>query len=916
MRVTGSIRLVAALLMAPRLLEAQERGAAALGEEVRGLDVTTRVLMIGAHPDDEDTQLLTWLARGRRVETAYLSLTRGDGGQNLIGNELGPALGVLRTQELLAARRVDGARQYFTRAYDFGFSKNAEETYRFWPRELLLQDVVTVVRAFRPHVIVAVFSGTPRDGHGHHQVSGQLAREAFDVAGDTLRIPRRLTGDLGGWTPAKFYRAARFDPANATLRMNVGEFNPVLGRSYAEIAGESRSQHRSQAFGTLQPKGVRWDYVRLEASRVTSGDAATAEPSLFAGIDTTWHRFEGLDLPPAVRAALSALPASTARIGAALDLREPARAVAPLAGHVRLLRSAHDSLVSRRGTWWRRDTTARCPGVYVPTCGERLGDLAASLTVALERAERALVLAAGVAVEAVAPRGLVAAGDTLPVVIEVYNRGTVPIELHEAAVMSRSNNRAARQALGRTLLPDSASRDTLPLVALEAVESWWLPYGLVGGGGIFNLGDNLNDTLRLTSGWPGVEQLVVGEDRARTHWATVDLVIAGAPVRVEVPKIVHRYADPAQGEVRRPIASVPPVNILLPSAIEYAPAGRPIEREVRVALQSSTTRPRSLTVELRLPEGLRADSATRTVTLQPFQQASVAFKLRGTLAQGWTQIEAVASSDGQRFTRGFVPIEYAHIDPQQFYRPARTYLSVVDAALPRGVAVGYVPGVGDNVAPMLTQLGIPVTILDTASLATADLSRFTTIVVGPRAYEASDALVAANARIIEFARRGGTVVVQYGQYEMQRPGIMPHPISIARPHDRVTDERAPVRFLDPRHPLLRVPNAIDSADFAGWVQERALYMPRTFDPAYTPVLEMNDPDEPPNRGAILVAPVGRGTYVYTTLSFFRQLPVGVQGPARLFVNLLGGGRPTVSPAVPRSTRPTSRAPADARPAGR
>src|SRR4029079_18291979 len=251
-RLVRSLILGLLVLSAPRLLEAQERGATVMGEAVAGLDVTSRVLVIGAHPDDEDTQLITWLARGKQVETGYLSLTRGDGGQNLIANELGPLLGMIRTQELLAARRIDGGRQFFTRAYDFGFSKTAEETYTHWVKDSILRDVVTVVRAFRPQIIVAVFSGTPRDGHGHHQVSGLLAREAFDAAADTVRFPRSATLGLGPWSPAKFYRAQRFNPAEATLSFNVGELSPFRGMTYAVIASVSRSQHLSQGFGALQ----------------------------------------------------------------------------------------------------------------------------------------------------------------------------------------------------------------------------------------------------------------------------------------------------------------------------------------------------------------------------------------------------------------------------------------------------------------------------------------------------------------------------------------------------------------------------------------------------------------------------------------------------------------------------------------
>jgi len=264
--------------------------------------------------------------------------------------------------------------------------------------------------------------------------------------------------------------------------------------------------------------------------------------------------------------------------------------------------------------------------------------------------------------------------------------------------------------------------------------------------------------------------------------------------------------------------------------------------------------------------------------------------VRGALRPGMTSISAVMNADGGSYREGFVPIEYPHIAPQRYYRVAATWLSVVDVVVPPTLNVGYIPGVSDNLPPMLRQLGVPVTVIDTAALATADLSRFSTLVIGPRAYEASGALVANNQRILNFARRGGTVVVQYGQYEMQQPGIMPHPVTIARPHDRVTQEGAPVRMLDAGARMLRWPNPITEADFAGWVQERALYMPRTFDERYVPLLEMNDPGEPPNRGALLVTPVGQGTYVYTTLSFFRQLPAGNPGAARLFVNLLCAGQ--------------------------
>ncbi|MEO8621278.1 MAG: PIG-L family deacetylase, partial [bacterium] len=408
---------VSFVLTAPRLLVSQERGATVLGEAVAGLDVTARVLVIGAHPDDEDTQLITWLARGRQVETGYLSLTRGDGGQNLIGNELGVLLGMIRTEELLAARRLDGGRQFFSRAYDFGFSKTAEETYKHWPKDSILRDVVTVVRAFRPQVIVAVFSGTPRDGHGHHQVSAILAREAFDAAADTVRFPSRMTLGLGAWSPSKFYRASRFTPAEATVTFNVGELSPLRGRTYAEISSESRSQHLSQGFGSLQRRGTSLDYLKLEVSRVS--EAGKRETSPLQDVAPDWSRFRAVALPITERAALDSLPAAIAAARAIENIASPAPMVAPLARVSRLLTAVRNKLPCPRG-----GLAVGCEGL--------VGDLAISLETAESRARAGLLASAGVLVEATAPRELVAVRDTLPVTISVYNQGRSDVVLESA----------------------------------------------------------------------------------------------------------------------------------------------------------------------------------------------------------------------------------------------------------------------------------------------------------------------------------------------------------------------------------------------------------------------------------------------------------------------------------------------------
>lgn len=858
--------LAAAAVLAPHPARAQRNGAAELAELVRGLGVNTRVLMIGAHPDDEDTQLLTWLARGRRVETAYLSLTRGDGGQNLIGNELGEALGAIRTEELLAARRIDGAHQYFTRAYDFGFSKSAEETYKHWPKDSILRDVVSVVRDFKPHVIIAVFSGTPRDGHGHHQVSGLLAREAFDLAGDSVRMPRSVTHGRSAWTPLKFYRSSRFG-GESTYRFDVGEYSPLRGESYAEIAAESRSQHKSQAFGSLRRKGVIMDGVRLEASRVSRAVPGMTEKSLFDGIDTTWARVAS-EIPGA-RAVVDSIPTALAAVQSAYDPFAPGRLLAPLD---RVERLAH---------------AVRGGGP----------DVVQSIIVLEERLERARLIASEIGIDVAVDHETWAAEEPIQVTTTLFNRGLTPMKAGARFQPSPPNETRDLAPLGSVQFRDTIRDSVL-------TQPWWLTSPRIGD--IFGTPIPARPEASLAAG----------------HSAGIYVNVDATPLAIAWP-VTYRHADPIKGEVDRPIAIVPAVNVTVDEPIQYVPANRPFDRTVKVELRSASNHARSVRVSLQLPRGLTADSSSITIGLPDYAgnfggegepqglaggravagnspSRTVEFHIRGTLPEGRFHIAAAAESEGRRYTEGYTLVDYDHIRPQRLYREATIELSAVNVQVASGLDVAYIPGVGDNVAPMLAQLGVPITIIEPDKVASTDLSRFTTVVVGPRAYESSPALVAANPRLLDFARRGRTLVVQYGQFEMANPGIMPYPVTLVRPADRVTEENAAVRITDPSSPLLNGPNRIGPADWDGWVQERSLYMPRTHDARYRTMLSMNDAGEQPNDGAILVAPLGTGTYVYTTLALFRQLPAGVPGGARLFVNLLSAdqrsaGTPAAAP---------------------
>jgi LmbE family N-acetylglucosaminyl deacetylase len=857
-------------LTAPRLLS-QERGASALGEDIAGMGTTTRVLMIGAHPDDEDTQLIAFLAKGRHIETAYLSLTRGDGGQNLIGNELGEVLGMIRTEELLAARRIDGGHQYFARAFDFGFTKTLDETLGKWPKDSLLKDAVAIVRAFRPQVIIAVFTGTPADGHGQHQYSGVIAREVFDAAADSVRFPPSVVGGLKPWAPAKFYRLRR-NAQNATLEFNVGEYSSLLGRSYSEIATVSRSQHASQGQGAIPQRGRRFSGVALEASRVSSPSAP--EKTLFDNIDSSWSRFNNLSLPDSARSALDSLRVAEAEVRSARDLADPTTMVSSLVSYVRLATRAESGVTC---------TTLDALNAEMQTCDAAHGDLALALRSTLARSSDALFNAAGVVVEATAAREYVAAGEAMPVTVTLYNQGKVPV-VFESVSLTNALGMASRQP--KTIPPDSIARQELIYNGgLNPTLPWWLRRP--------RNGDTFQQPLN---------EMIIGEDRLESSGVEATVRIANVPVTVHSGPIVYRFADPARGEVRRPIATIPEVSLLMQREVEYARASALFDRTMLVYVHSGASTPRTVTVTLNLPAGVKADSATRTLTLPPFGDANLYFRVQGKLAPGRHPVRAVATVNGKQSSVGFVPIEYSHIRPLRYYRQAQVQLEAVPATF-ANLKVGYIKGVGDNELPMLEELGIPVVELDPVSLPQTKLDGFTTIVLGPRAYEASPALVANNSVLLNFANKGGTLVVQYGQSPYARLHVLPYPFSLTGTGSRVTDENAQVRVIDPRSPLLAAPNKIADADFANWVQERTSYMPTNLDSHYRTVFSLNDPNEPPNDAAVLVAPLGKGTYVYTTFSFFRQLPAGNPGAARLFINLLSAtpaaaNRPPIPPSVP------------------
>jgi len=806
-----------------QLAPAGTGGVAALASTLRQLGSNKRVLMIGAHPDDEDTQLLVLLARGMGAQAAYLSLSRGEGGQNLIGPELGPELGVIRTEELLAARELDGARQYFTRAYDFGFSRTAEETFRFWPRDSILKDVVAIIRRFRPQIIIAVFSGTPADGHGQHQVSGMIARQAFDLMRDSA----------GG--PVKFYRSTRFDTSATTLAFSVGRLDPLLGQSYFQVAMASRSRHRSQDMGQLQRMGPATARVALVAAKSSSPEA-----SLFAGIDTTIHVAGFSALIDSARAALT-----------------PWRPAATVSYLTRALRALGSAEVEQRSLL-----------------------------------EQAIATAAGVTIDGTADDGIVTPGQRLQIEVGIWNAGDSAIRIDSVAIDAPGGWLLERLELGAPALAPGAvlSRRFVLTVARDAerTQPYFLRRPLINRGGLYDWSTVAPEVRGMPFEPPPVS-------------ARVRLLIGGELVTL-TREIVYRYRDQAIGEVRRPLFVTRDLDVrITPDELVWPIDGSRDPRHFTVTVINRSRTPVAARASVTVPRAWPPVPAESVAFTREDEAKSLAVTVSMPPADsarpGRYDLRVAASgSDGRRQEGALQIIDYPHIRPRALARASAAEILAARIALPGLSRVGYVRGASDRVPEALSAVGVPLEMIGADSLARGDLSRYDAIVIGSRAYETEPALVANNGRVLDYARNGGLLIVQYQQYPFVDGGFAPYPLRMARPHDRVTDENAPLTLVAPDHPAFHYPNEIGADDWRGWVQERGLYFARDWDTTYAPLLETHDPPpSPPQelKGGLLVAPVGRGTYVYTGLSFFRQLPAGVPGAYRLFVNLLGLKRKTV-----------------------
>jgi LmbE family N-acetylglucosaminyl deacetylase len=796
-------------------------------QQLRSFATLGSVLYIAAHPDDENTRVITYLARGRGYRTAYLSLTRGDGGQNLLGPQFGEQLGVARTQELLAARRLDGGRQYFTRAKDFGFSKDYQDTLRIWDRQAVLADIVRVIRSFRPDVIVTRFSPQSGNTHGHHTASTVLAMEAFKLAGDPRAFPEQL-GELTPWQPTRIVHnvgvpgtGAAVDLGNGTgvVKMEVGGTDPVLGESFASIAARSRAMHKTQGFG--MGDGAVVGGSRTESFLPLGGEPATRD--ILDGVDTTWSRVPG-------GAEIGRL---TEEVIARFKPEDPAASVPALLA----LRSRVSALPAD------------------PVVSDKRQQL--------DRIIRACI---GLEVETRVDQPEAVPGETLKMRHTAVLQSRLSVRW--TAVRYPSIQRAVTKVLELRANQPVVRDDTqiLPATTPPSQPYWLRKEGTAG---MFHVDDpSLIGRPENPAAFPIEYDFEVGGQT---------LVISGEPVQV---------ADPANAASRRRLDVIPPVSLRFVSGVElFAPgAERPVTLELTAARANVVG-----TVQLEGPTGWRIKAAS-----QPFHLAAAGEHARFTFtvtapAQLATAIfEGSVEVSGVRFNTQRIELRYDHIPFQLLQPVARLKAVSLDLAI-RGGHIGYLPGAGDDVAGCLERMGYAVTQLTGGDLIPVKLRPMDAVVIGIRAFNTRKDLGRHLSALFEYVEAGGTVIAQYNLSDgLGGTWLAPFRLHISR--DRVTDEHAPVTFLAPDHPVLTRPNRITRADFDGWVQERGLYFPDQWDERFTAILASGDPGEMPLRGGLLVARHGKGYFVYTSLSWFRQLPEGVPGAYRVFANLVSLGK--------------------------
>lgn len=815
------------LAQAPKKYTASE-----IHHELQKLNFLGTALYVAAHPDDENTRMISYLSNKVLARTVYLSLTRGDGGQNLIGPELRELLGVLRTQELLGARRVDGGEQRFSRANDFGFSKHPDETLQIWDKEEVLSDVVWTIRTLKPDVIINRFDHrSPGTTHGHHTASAMLSHESFELAGDpnsypdqlsetTVWQPKRLFFNTSWWFYGSRENFAQADKSKL-LEFDVGVYYPNLGVSNNEIASLASSQHKCQGFGRLLTRGSQPEYLEL-----LKGDMPNDPLNIFDGIDTSWSRVSG---GKPVGDILYAVEKE-------FNFKNPAAHLPELVRAYQLLQNVEDAHWKRIKSEHLKEIILACGGIYL---------------------------------EANAQSASVIPGQSVTLDLEVLNRSNATIDLKNIAV----SNMEASISPGEELQQNVKKNYELSISVPQDM-TFTTPYWLNGKG---------------TLGMYSVESraLIGHPETPKAFTVSFNVDINGVPFAFSKP-VVHRYSKPDIGEIYEPFVILPKVTASFSEDVYLFNTTEPVNIDLVIRAGSDNVKG---IAKLDLPDGWVAHPAAINFDIaNKGAVQNVAFEVLPPQTESVGAIRPVLTVDNTSYGQELVEIAYKHIPKQSILLPATAKVVRMDIKKV-GENIGYIVGAGDKVPESLSQIGYQVETIDVNTIDEGTLNKFDGVVLGIRAYNVVEALEFKQPYLLEYVKNGGNMIVQYNtanRWRSQFADIAPYPLTISR--DRVTDENANVEILAKSHELVNFPNEIVSRDFEGWVQERGLYFPNSWSDEFTPILTMNDKGESPKQGSLLVAPYGEGYYIYTGLSFFRELPAGVPGAYKLFANMLSLGK--------------------------
>lgn len=827
----------AVLLLGVQLSFAQapkKNSSSDIYHSLQKLNFLGSALYIAAHPDDENTRLISYLSNHDKARTAYLSLTRGDGGQNLIGPELRELLGVLRTQELLAARRVDGGQQFFSRANDFGYSKHPDETLDIWNKKEVLGDVVRIIRQFKPDVIINRFDHrSPGTTHGHHTSSAMLSVEAFDLVNDAKAYPNQLTS-LEPWQPKRlffntswwFYGSQeKFEKADKSKMLNfdVGTYYPTLGVSNNEIASLASSQHLCQGFGRLSTRGSQNEYVEL-----LKGDMPENKSNIFAGINTQWSRVDGGE---AIGEILYAVEKN-------FDFAKPS-------AHLPQLLQAHQLISKLQDAHWKE--------------------------IKLQEIEDIILSVSGIYLEASAAEASSNPGEKIGLNIEALNRNAAAVTLNRLEL-------STGMVLDSTIALHENQRIQLEKeIEIPSTTDYTSPYWL-----------NSKGTLGMYK----VEnpEWIGKPETPRAVHANFVLNFDGYTLDIRRP-VVYRYARPDKGELYQPFEILPPATASFDDKVLIFADGKAKRIPVTIKAHKDNLKGE---LQLRFSQGWVVDAETK-----PFEIAKkgdeqvVVFSLTPPENQDESRISPVIKVNGKEISKELVTIAYDHVPTQSILLPSEA--KVVRLNIERlGENIGYIMGAGDDVPTSLEQIGYNVVTVDPTDIQKGSLNKFDAVVVGIRAYNVVNELKFKQRYLLDYVKDGGNLIVQYntsGRWNKQFENIAPYPLKLSR--DRVTDENSEVSIIAKKHALVNFPNPIEEKDFEGWVQERGLYFPNEWNSEFTPILSMNDKGESAKKGSLLVAPYGKGHYIYTGLSFFRELPAGVSGAYKLFANMLSLGKEKV-----------------------